>query len=218
MREQRTENREQRARRFKVFFFSLFTVHCSLPRADARGFTLIETLVAVTILSVAITAPMALTAKSLATAYYARDQITAFHLAQEAIEAIRHARDNNILTNVFGNQADLLGGIPSTSGSAFIVDTRDDSTALCPPDACPPLQSNGELYGYRPGCLMPTLDCSAAEGWENTRFTRTVRAEFVTGSTDEVRISVEVEWATGAFKSRSFTISENLYRWVEEIE
>lgn len=184
----------------------------------ARAFTLIETLVAVTILSVAITAPMALTAKSLATAYYARDQITAFHLAQEAIEAVRHARDNNILTNVFGTPADLLEGIPSTTGSPFIVDTRDDSTALCAPDGCPPLQSNGELYGYRPGCSMPTVDCGESEGWENSRFTRTVRAEFVTGTSDEVRISVEVAWTTGAFQTRSFTISENLYRWVEEIE
>lgn len=185
---------------------------------NERGFTLIETLVAVTILSVAITAPMALTAKSLATAYYARDQIIAFHLAQEAIEAIRHRRDNNILTNVFGNQADLLEGIPSTTGSPFTVDTRDDSTALCDAAGCPPLQSNGELYGYRPGCSMPTTDCGAGEGWTNSRFTRTVTARFVSGSSDEVTISVEVEWTTGSFQTRSFTISENLYRWVEEIQ
>lgn len=183
-----------------------------------RGFTLIETLVAVTILSIAIVAPMSLTAKSLATAYYARDQITAFHLAQEAIEAIRHERDNNILTNVFGTQADLLEGIPSTSGSPFIVDTRDDSTYLCDAALCPPLQSNGELYGYRPSCAMPTPNCGESEGWVNTRFTRTVTAEFIVGSVDEVRISVEVEWKTGSFQTRSFTISENLYRWVEEIE
>src|SRR3989344_5745503 len=67
------------------------------PSISSRGFTLIETLVAVTLLSVAITAPMSLTTRSLAAAYYARDQITAFHLAQEAIESVRHARDHNIL-------------------------------------------------------------------------------------------------------------------------
>ena len=50
-----------------------------------KGFTLIETLVAVSLLTVAIVAPMTLTARSLSAAYYARDQITAFHLAQEAI-------------------------------------------------------------------------------------------------------------------------------------
>lgn len=184
----------------------------------SRGFTLVETLVAVSILSVAIAAPMALTAKSLSTAYYARDQITAFHLAQEAIEAIRHARDNNILVNVFGNPADLLAGIPATDGSPFIVDTRDDSTALCQAEGCPPLQWNGELYGYRPNCAMPTSDCGAGEGWENTRFTRAVRAEFLPEGDDEVRVSVEIRWRTGSFQTRSFTISENLYRWVEDTE
>ncbi|MBI2611099.1 prepilin-type N-terminal cleavage/methylation domain-containing protein [Candidatus Kaiserbacteria bacterium] len=182
------------------------------------GFTLVETLVAVSILSVAIVSPMALTAKSLATAYYARDQITAFHLAQEAIEAIRHGRDNNILVTVFGDSVDLLNGIPATDGSPFIVDTRDDSTALCPLEGCPPLQWDGRLYGYRPACAMPTNDCGAGEGWENTRFTRTVRAEFLPGGEDEVRISVAIEWTTGSFQTRSFTISANLYRWVEEIQ
>ncbi len=183
-----------------------------------RAFTLVETLVALSILSVAIVSPMALTVKSLATAYYARDQITAFHLAQEAIEAVRHARDNNILINVFGNPAYLLNGIPSTDGSAFIINTSDDSTALCPLDGCPPLQWNGKLYGYRPGCVMPTGDCGAQEGWENTRFTRIVRAEFLPGSQDEIRISVEIKWRSGSFQTRSFAISENLYRWVEEIQ
>ena len=61
------------------------------------GFTLIETLVAISLLSVSIVAPMALASQSLAAAYYARDQITAYHLAQEAIEAMRSIRDRQIL-------------------------------------------------------------------------------------------------------------------------
>ena len=186
----------------------------------AAGFTLIETLVAVTLLTIAIGAPMSLTSKSLATAYYSRDQITAFHLAQEAIESIRHERDNNILTNVFGTYADLLEGIPNTTGAPFIVDTRDDSTRLCldPEDGpCPPLQTDGELYGYRPGCIMPTTDCANGEGWENSIFTRTVRAEFVSGNPDEVNISVEVVWRTGSFQIRTISLSANLYRWIQEV-
>ena len=59
----------------------------------SRGFTLIETLVAVSLLAVVIVAPMSLTTQSLSSAYYARDQMTAFHLAQEAIESVRSVRD-----------------------------------------------------------------------------------------------------------------------------
>lgn len=193
--EQKTENRKQK-KQHDAIHYSLFTIHLS------SGFTLIETLVAVSLLSVAVVAPMALTSKSLAAAYYARDQITAFHLSQEAIESVRHARDHNVLQNALGEQADLLAGIPS-GGNAFTIDTRDDTMTLCPPEGCPPLLTDGELYGY-------------ATGWEPTRFTRTVRAEFVAGTSDEVIIRVRVDWRTGVFQSRYIEITENLYRWVND--
>jgi prepilin-type N-terminal cleavage/methylation domain-containing protein len=173
-------------------------------RKSGKGFTLIETLVAVTLLTVAIIAPMSLTVRSLAAAYYARDQITAFHLAQEAIESIRHARDHNILLTAQGTPTDLLAGVPSTNGAPFIVDTVDDSMELCS-EECEPLRSNGSLYGYGSG-----------GSWEDTRFTRSVEAEFVGGGTDEVHILVTVSWQTGSFQRRSISISENLYRWVND--
>src|SRR4051812_26467647 len=74
--------------------------YCLLP--TSAGFTLLETMVAVTLLSVAIVAPMSLTAQSLGSAYYARDEVTAFYLAQEGLEVVRNVRDNNILINSQG--------------------------------------------------------------------------------------------------------------------
>jgi len=182
-----------------------------LPQVAGRrmratnGFTLVETLVAIAVLTIAIVAPMSLTTQSLSSAYYARDQVTAFHLAQEAIEAVRSVRDGNVLSNAFGEPADLLSGFPSTSGEPFIVDTRDNTMTLCPAQTCPPLQTDGNFYGYGGG----------AAGWADTRFTREVRAQFVS-EPDEIRVSVTVRWATGAQSARSFTISENLFRWVDD--
>ncbi len=170
-----------------------------------QGFTLIETMVAISLLTIAIVAPMSLTTQSLSSAYYARDQITAFYLAQEAIEAVRHVRDGNVLNNAIGTQTNLLTGIPDTTGNPFTVDTLDDSMALCPAGSCPPLKSNGELYGYGTG-----------SAWTPTRFTRSVRATFVGGGQDEVHIAVTVAWQTGAYSARSFTISDNLFRWVND--
>ncbi len=173
--------------------------------ARSAGFTFIETMVAISILTISIVAPMSLATKSLSSAYYARDQIAAFHLAQEAIESVRHVRDGNVLNNALGTSVNLLEGIPSTNGGAFTIDTRDDSMTLCPLDGCPPLKSNGELYGY---------DNSA--GWVPTRFTRSIRAVFVNGTTDEIHVTVTVSWTTSGFQTRSFTISANLYRWVND--
>ena len=169
-----------------------------------KGFTLIETLVAVSLLAVAIVAPMSLTSKSLAAAYYARDQVTAFSLAQEAIESVRHVRDHNILETALGNPTNLLSGFPSTTGDPFIIDAVNDAMTPCD-ETCPPLRTNGLLYSYGTG-----------PEWEDTRFTRTVHAVFVGESQDEIRIEVEVEWLAGAFQTRSVTITENLYRWVND--
>lgn len=175
----------------------------------AAGFTLIETLVAISLLTVAIVAPMSLTAQSLAAAYYARDQITAFYLAQEAIEALRSIRDTQILEIARVADAsgvNLFGPIP-LDNQPFIVDARtaDPAAAItvCSESVCPPLDTDGTLYGYE-------------TDWVPTNFTRTVRASLVNGSNDEIRISVTVSWRTGAFQSRSFSISENLYRWVND--
>ncbi len=172
------------------------------------GFTLIETLVAVSLLSVAIVAPMSLTTKSLASAYYARDQIIAFHLAQEAVETVRHVRDNNILKTVSGTPTDILKDIPV--GRPFIISTLDDSmnSDKCNSGTCPPLQIDPTqtFYGY-------------GSGWTNTRFTRAVEVQAVASDAEvpqEIRTSVTVSWRTGSFQTRSFTIRQNLYRWVED--
>lgn len=172
-----------------------------------KGMTLIETLVAVTILTVAIVAPMSLTMQSLSAAYYARDQIAAFNLGQEAIESVRSIRDGNILRIAF-DQPDpecspmtLLCNIPI--GTAFTIDTRNNEITTCS-GVCPFLQSDGNLYGYD-------------AGWASTRYRRTVEAEFVEGTQDEIRVTVTVEWTTGGLnQTRTFVIYENLYRWVND--
>ena len=182
-----------------------------------NGFTLIETLVAISLLSVAIVAPMTLTSQSLAAAYYSRDQITAYHLAQEAIEAMRSIRDSQILQialGLGGSTVDIFDPavIPMSSPGSdnpFRIYARQldpaqaiTRCALDPGGVCAPLQTDGTLYGYDPS-------------WTTTHFTRTVRASFL--GTDEVRVTVTVIWKTGAFKTRTFNISENMYRWINDV-
>ena len=67
-----------------------------------KGFTLIETIVAITILMISIVGPLALASKGIVYAEYVRDEITAFNLAQEAMESIRNIRDENISNRLPG--------------------------------------------------------------------------------------------------------------------
>jgi len=66
-----------------------------IRKDDNAGFTLVETLVAISILMLSVSGPLYYASESLKAAIYARDQITAFYLAQDAFEQIRKIRDNN---------------------------------------------------------------------------------------------------------------------------
>jgi prepilin-type N-terminal cleavage/methylation domain-containing protein len=183
--------------------------------ARVRGFTLIETLVAISLLSIAIVAPMSLTSQSLSAAYYARDQITAFNLAQEGLEAVRAIRDGQILQisrSADASSIDLFGSIPVNR--AFTIDSRNSDITACPSNGCPVLQTDGVLYGY-------DVD---TDNWPLTNFTRTLYACYLhspdqcnSTPSDEVRLTSTVTWPTAASNQiRTFTIYEDLYRWVND--
>ncbi len=182
-------------------------IHSAFPLQ--AGFTLIETLVAVSLLSIAIVAPMSLTTQSLSTAYYARDQITAFNLAQEGLEAVRAFRDGQILeiSQSSSGGVNLFGSIPMDQD--FTIDSRqgNPAAAMRPCNGpCPRLQTDGTLYGHDPDTGT----------WPETHFTRTLHASFVPGTQDEIRVSVTVTWVTAASQTRTFVIFTNLYRWVND--
>lgn len=127
-----------------------------------RGFTILETLVAISILVLALTAPLAIVAQALRSSYYARDQVTAYYLAQEAIEFLRNKRDNAGLqssaysetwTDLFNAEGSpIINAAGSTNLKAYLV--RGNSgyylkqcIGNCPEVSYDPNTSTGVLYG-----------------------------------------------------------------------
>ena len=68
-----------------------------IGQLDIRGFTLTETMIAITILTFAVAGPLFTASRSIIAADIARDQLTASYLAQEGIEYVRMMRDNAML-------------------------------------------------------------------------------------------------------------------------
>jgi type II secretory pathway pseudopilin PulG len=183
------------------------------------GFTLVETLAAITLIMVAIVAPMGLTVQSLSVAYYARDQITASNLAQEGIEIVRSMRDANVLSTSEGTPFNIFYGIPigtSQYQAPFEVDgTQTNSSFIiisCGGSPCGTLLTNGQLYGYNHG---------GNPGYSASNFTRSLYACYVQSgggcnntASDEVRLVVVVSWQTAAYRSQQITLTENLFNWV----
>ncbi len=183
-----------------------------------------ETLIAVLVLTLAITGPLAISQKGLRTALIAKDQISAFYLAQDAIEFIRYARDTNCLaagTVVGGcpvaqwaagnsNPAQTINLTPciSTTGtSACTVDVIAGSQpAACSSGICAAINYDSSRNYYTYGSGSASI------------FTRTINitspvcnAGATLCNTSEAAISVKVSWSDPA--PHSITVKESLLDW-----
>ncbi len=68
---------------------------------NMKGFTLIESLVAITILMIAIAGPLTVASKAYHAAFEARDQTIAANLAAEGLEYISNLKDNDLASNIW---------------------------------------------------------------------------------------------------------------------
>ncbi len=171
---------------------SLFTIH----RVKLRGgFTLIETLVAISVLLVSLAGPLSIASQSLQSAFYARDQITAFYLAQEAVEYVRAVRDQNYLVG-----SGWLNGLSECVGLDCAIDFPNFSHQSCS-GQCPTVLI-GETTGFfNLVAGIPSI------------YTRTLRVDPSTLNPDEVTVSVTVSWQSGRLE-RSFEVREQLFDWL----
>ncbi len=89
------------------------------------GFTLVEALVAISILMIAIASPMTLAQKGLSTANLSKDQMIASFLAQDAIEAVKNIRDQISISQTTGDWLDR-GAVPLSLSSCICTSADTD--------------------------------------------------------------------------------------------
>lgn len=75
------------------------------------GFTLLEALVAISILMVAVVAPITIAQKGLSSASYTKNQMIASYLAQDAMEYIKNRRDLKTINSTISERTDWLDGL-----------------------------------------------------------------------------------------------------------
>lgn len=168
-----------------------------------RGFTLIETMVATTILTLAVAAALFTASRAIIAAQIARDQLTASYLAQEGIEYVRAMRDNEYLA------AYQAGGtnVSIVAWNNFIAGSDAASISGCRASTCTldPARGMGTGSGF---ALQPCSGTSCAPlylangiyteqsgiaGATKTPFTRTIQAIDDVSVVDE-RIVSTVSW------------------------
>ena len=172
---------------------------------NKKGFSLVETLVAVSILSLVIAGTLTAVQKGIQSSLYAKNQIFAFYLAQEGMEFIKNIRDENALHSISGLSNTWLTGMaavagdPCYFGKTCTIDSNLKTLATCSGGfgTCPYLRQDSAtgLLGY-------------TAGWTLTDFKREIQFQQITA--DEVLIIIQMSWANGG-TNRSFTATETLF-------
>lgn len=186
------------------------------------GFTLVETMVAVFILSLTIISLMSVVASSLFASRYSRDEITVNYLLQEAVDFIRNDRDSAVFSYLDAASVDEMWEkfidkynvcIEENQGCTIDVyaGTKDPSSSFvkkCDSDSffnettCPPFfyqdDSESSIYNYE-------------ETGSKTSFRRKIFFK-VGDNRDEIMVKATVYWLNGnTVKSRSLQTS--LLKW-----
>lgn len=181
------------------------------------GFSIIETIVAIAVLSFAMAAPMTLAQRGLNSSTYAKDQVTAFYLAQEAVEYVRNVRDNNNYTkNSQSTWLSDLGDCISSNGCGIDVTDNNPNQRIFEcgrflKDCQLTFNPSTGIYGVR----RNGNSGNPANGWKDTIFTRklTITRVPVPGDPDaEADIVATVTWKSGLIQ-RSLTVNEKLFNW-----
>ncbi len=111
---------------------NMHLTEASVGSKVVRGFTLIEALVAVTIVTFSVAGPLFTANRAIVAAQGARLQLTASHLAQEGIEHVRAMRDHEYLA-AFATNVPNVSTVAWTNFNGVISPCHDPATCMLDP-------------------------------------------------------------------------------------
>lgn len=200
-----------------------------------KGFTLVETLVAITIVLVAVTAPLFTAGRSTVVAEMSAYQMTASFLAQEGLEFVRMMRDNEYLASYVNPPANgntvsqdawthfVRGGgadpwtiqfctvksganADNPSNKPCALDPNQASLATCGTTTC----SDAPLFRLSAPGAGGIYTPDGSLGGERTPFYRSIKATHIS-DTEEMIVST-VRWTLHG-STYAVTSTELLTQW-----
>ena len=172
-----------------------------------KGFTLVESLVAISVFTIAILGTFTAVQQGLATSGFAKDQVVAFYLIQDAMEYVRNIRDENGI-NSLNSVASGGSAVPWLTGLSNVVTDPCYFGKVCRIDSY--VKQAVDCSG---SCANINQDSSTGlfgytVGWPATKFKREIRFQQI--SSNEIVVIVSVSWTSGVF-SKNITVRETLF-------
>jgi type II secretory pathway pseudopilin PulG len=186
-------------------------------RRTNKGFTLVETLVAISIFSMSILGLLSILASGISDTSYAKQKMAAGYLAEEGIEYMRNMRDTFVLYDATDSQtgwssfsSKLISAGCLAGTGCYFNDQNLNYTNHSQPMAgiavsacgssCPALlyDSTTGKYGYASGV--------------SSGFIRKIQMSQI--SADEIKIISTVYWTQGS-GAYNVSFSDNLFNWVQ---
>lgn len=175
------------------------------------GLTLVEALVAVTVLTVGVLGPLTIAARGISDGIFARNQIAANYLAQEGVEMVVNQRNEYYKLSLFGLNpgetifdADLTGsGNPfercvtaSEDGAYCSVNASFDNNVLN--DDCPTAQDRACTLVFDAGTngtyLYQTPNFATGDQPIGPTFYRLIQMSYPDGDHNRLEVTVTVRW------------------------
>jgi Tfp pilus assembly protein PilV len=167
-------------------------------RLNNNGFTIVETLVAIAILMISIAGPLTIAQKGLLASIYARDQVVASFLAQDAMEWLKNDRDDYIMQK---NSADFFSDWVSSYG------------ACSGPNMCNINTYNGDKYltSGNEAMYLSNTGYSPSNNGVKTQFSRSFYLVVNNSQLHDIDVIVRVEWKNGTVEN-TVVLENQMYK------
>ncbi len=170
----------------------------NVPARTKKGFTMIETLIAIAVLMIGAVGPLTLVQRGVSSATYAREKTIALFLAEDALEYLKNVRDSDIVST----QGGTVEGTNYFFGYVAVVCLETNCTVETtlnnlPNDVNNP--SNSTVKACSGTCspinFSPSVNAyshQTGSDWDESIYTRQFTVTTLIGG--EVRARVVVSW------------------------
>jgi len=174
------------------------------PRASRSGQSIIEAVIAISILTVGFLGIAALLSQSLYLERVVADQTTATYLAAEGIELMKNLSDHDVYMRLAGLGPGWGNCLPHPGWNEIELDysSLDCSRSF----------DSGDFLKFDPATGLYGYNLLAADNPVATNFTRDIRVFWAPGQPN-MDVQSIVSWSTGPFTSQTVVLEDYFYNW-----